>query len=244
MLLSWDMFIEADQIVWTTFYTIDRLLEYKNWPDALALYFRYIKQSRIQETNQSWSLDSFMMKWLKRGDLRFKNAKRVLRELGLIEVIQVRGVDGKVKTFYVKTNFIINEQKLKQYTIQYEIPASSSAKNQSVDFPPDGEWGTNALSTKDKCLKNIKETTSKKKPWRIDTLEEFIEKWENTISRYEKEGYLRKDILRACETCRDYFSCKGQDIFIPTTKIDNRVKNEITWGRIKKPSKTKEIELD
>jgi len=237
------MYIEADQIVWTTFYTIDRLLEHKNWPDALALYFRYIKQSRIQETNQSWSLDSFMMQWLWWWDLRFKNAKRLLKDLGLIEVVQVRWTDGKVKTFYVKTNFIINEQKLKQYTIQYEIPATSSAKNQSVDFPPDGEWGTNALSTKYKCLKNIKETT-RKKPWRIETLEEFIEKWEKTIARYEREWYLRKDILRACETCRNHFSDKGQDIFIPSTKIENWVKNEINWWRINKPIKTKEIELD
>jgi len=239
------MYIEADQIVWTTFYTIDRLLEYKNWPDALALYFRYIKQSRIQETNQSWSLDSFMMQGLPRGRDRFNNAKALLKKIWLIEVIQKRNIDWTIDTYYVKTNFIIDETKVKQFTIEYNVDWNTTwmRNNLNTVLPETGETTTNALSTKYKCLKNIKETT-RKKPWRIETLEEFIEKWEKTIARYEREWYLRKDILRACETCRNHYSDKGQDIFIPSTKIENWVKNEITWWRIKKPIKTKEIELD
>ena len=137
-------YIESEQIVWTTFYTIDRLLEYKNWPDALALYFRYIKQSRIQETNQSFSLDVFMIKWLKRGRDRFRNAKTLLKKLGLIEVIQSRGINWKIATWYVKTNFMIDEGKVKQYTIEYTIPETSLLKNHRMVSPQTGEQTTNA----------------------------------------------------------------------------------------------------
>lgn len=114
-------FMDSEQIVWTTFYTIDKLMEHKNWPDALALYFKYIKQSRIQKTNQSWSLDVFMAKWLWRGSSRLKNAKALLKKLWLIEVIQSRWLNGKIATRYVKTNFIIDETKVKQFTIEYVI---------------------------------------------------------------------------------------------------------------------------
>jgi len=132
-------FMDSEQIVWTTFYTIDRLLEYKNWPDALALYFRYMKQSRIQKTNQSLSLDIFMIKWLKRGRDRFRNAKTLLKKLWLIEVIQSRWINGKIATRYVKTNFIIDESKVKQFTIDYEIPETSLLENHRVVLPQTGE---------------------------------------------------------------------------------------------------------
>ena len=47
-----DKIHNIDIYVWTTLPTIEILKEYKNWPDALFLYFSYIKQCRIQKTNQ------------------------------------------------------------------------------------------------------------------------------------------------------------------------------------------------
>lgn len=178
-------FIDAEQIVWTTFYTIDRLSEEKNGSDALMLYFKYLKQSRIQKTNQSWSLDSFMMQWLPRGRDRFNNAKALLKKLWLIEVIQKRNVDWTIDTYYVKTNFIIDETKVKQFTIEYNVDWNATwiRNNLNTDFPETGETTTNALSTKDKCLKNINKIYNENSI----SLENDISKqlWNNTIKNID-----------------------------------------------------------
>ena len=82
--------LPANEIVWTTFYTIHKIWEYKNWWNMLLLYFAYIEQSRIQETNQSRSLDVFMMKKLWWNKTKFYKCKKWLKELWLIDVIQSR----------------------------------------------------------------------------------------------------------------------------------------------------------
>jgi hypothetical protein len=157
--------LDSNEIVGVTLYTIDVLTSHRNWWDALLLYFKYIKQSKIQQTNQSWSLDSFMMRWMWWWNDRFKSAKALLKKLWLIELIQKRWVEWKIETWYVKTNFIINEQKIKQYSIEYEVQAnlSTSTETHQLDSPPSGERQTNALSTKCKCLKYKIETNTDEK---------------------------------------------------------------------------------
>ena len=41
--------LDANEIFWMTFYTYDRILQewWTNWPDALALYVKLIKQIMI-----------------------------------------------------------------------------------------------------------------------------------------------------------------------------------------------------
>lgn len=153
--------IEANEIVWTTFYTIHKIREFKNWWDMLLLYFAYIEQSRIQETNKTWSLDIFMCEKMNRWKDRFRNAKNWLKELWLIDILQVKWDDWKIKTWYVKTNFIINDQKIRNKNMIYEVE-TTNMENQTAEIPYTGETETNALSIKNKCLKNIKENNNKK----------------------------------------------------------------------------------
>ena len=83
--------LDANEIFWMTFYTYDRIIEEGGnyWPDALALYIKLIKQTRIQQTNQTYSLDSFLENWLGWGYKRLKNAKNVLKSLGLIDNLDI-----------------------------------------------------------------------------------------------------------------------------------------------------------
>ena len=148
--------MEANEIVGTTFYTIHKITAQKNWESALCLYFAYIEQSRIQESNRTRSLDKFMMKKLWRGNTKLLNAKKVLKNLWLIDQIQVRDKDWKIQTVYVKTNYIIDEQKVRQNNIIHEIQVSPPQPSKRVY----GEQETNALSIKDKCLKNKRDITS------------------------------------------------------------------------------------
>lgn len=135
--------LDANELFWMTFYTADRIMEtwWKNWPDALALYIRLLKQSRIQETNQTWSLNEFLQQSLWRGRDRLQNAKKILNDLWLIDYIQIRDEKWRMKSKYVRVNYLINEQKIRTNNITYDLQIDRLTEKSS-----DGETTTNALS--------------------------------------------------------------------------------------------------
>lgn len=140
--------LDVNEIFWVTFYTFDRIMElwWKNWPDAYALYTKLVKQSRIQQTNQTKSLNAFLREWLGWWDERLKKARHVLKQLWLIDDIIVRDKLGKINWHYVRVNFLINENKVRNTCMTYDL--STEALNQDVAKPTSGQTDTNALSTK------------------------------------------------------------------------------------------------
>ena len=138
--------IDANEIFWTTFYTYDRIMEVwgKNWPDAFALYIKYLKQSRIQETNQTRTLNAFLREWLWRWDKRIKNARDILKKLWLIDDIVIRDQLGKVKWHYVRVNYLINEDKVRTSGITCSL--STTYSEPCVDESTPWWMNTNALS--------------------------------------------------------------------------------------------------
>ena len=128
--------IDDNQLFATTNLNIDKFKKEKRWWDALLLYFAYQQQSRYQKTNQSRSTDKFMIKKMLWGKERFKVAKGILKKLWFIEIGSHRK-KGKISEWYVKTNYIMNVALINQ----------NHQKQDSV------EWPTNALSSKEKCLK-------------------------------------------------------------------------------------------
>lgn len=140
--------LDTNEVFWTTFYTYDRIMElgWKNWPDAFALYVKLIKQSRIQQTDQTRTLNNFLKKWLGWWDERLKKARGVLKQLWLIDDVIIRWDEGKIEWHYVRVNFLINEQNIRSSCITYDL--STEALNHDVDKSTCGETDTNALSTK------------------------------------------------------------------------------------------------
>ena len=140
--------LDVNEIFWMTFYTYDRIIEewWTNWPDALALYIKLIKQTRIQQTNQPKSLDIFLEKWLWRWYKRLKNAKDVLNRLWLMDNVIVRDELGKMVWHYVRVNFLINEQKVRTQGITYNLSTTYSEPVMDSD-----QLSLNAH----KCLNNI-----------------------------------------------------------------------------------------
>lgn len=138
--------LDVNEIFWMPFYTYDRIMEEwgKNWPDAFALYVKLIKQSRIQQTNQTYSLNSFLKDWLKRTDERLKKARTVLKNLWLINDVVIRDELGKIAWHYVRVNYLINENKIRTLGIDYNL--STTPEIQGVDNTMSGKSETNALS--------------------------------------------------------------------------------------------------
>ena len=112
--------LEANDIFWMTFYTADRIVESGN-SDALVLYYRYLKQSRMQDTSKTLSLDKFMWQWLWRWDKRFYKAKKVLKELWLIDIIRTMWTDGKFVDNFVRVNYLVDENKIRNACTTYEV---------------------------------------------------------------------------------------------------------------------------
>lgn len=125
------MYHDIDIIVSTTLPTIDKLMGHKNGWDALLLYFRYVKQSRIQETNITYSHNEFMMKAMWWSNKRFNNAKNLLKEFWLIEQITKREW-WKITWKYVKVNFIINQWVEKPLDGKEDANAWSNKENTEV----------------------------------------------------------------------------------------------------------------
>lgn len=139
--------LDVNEIFGMPFYTYDRIIEegWTNWPDAFALYVRLIKQSRMQETNQTKSLNIFLKNWFKRWDERLKKAKNVLKRLWLVDDVIIRDELGKIAGHYVRVNYLINEDKVRTLGITYNL--STKALNPDVATSSSGEMDTNALST-------------------------------------------------------------------------------------------------
>ena len=153
--------LDVNEIFGMPFYTYDRIIEegWTNWPDAFALYVRLIKQSRMQETNQTKSLNIFLKNWFKRWDERLKKAKNVLKRLWLVDDLITRDELGKITGHYVRVNYLINEDKVRTLGITYNL--STKALNPDVATSSSGQTDTNALSNINiNALSNINQNTN------------------------------------------------------------------------------------
>lgn len=138
--------IEDDVIILTT-KTVEFLLS--KHPDSLILYMFFIKNSKIQKTNQIWNTDTFGMKGLGWGRDRYKEARKILEDNSLIKFITDRD-SGKFTKKYIKINYLFTELK------KNELLNRSYQNPQAVEST-DGETTTNALSNKSNALSNKKE---------------------------------------------------------------------------------------
>lgn len=144
--------------------TINRLFESDKPGDAVALYIFYYKTAKWQKTDKARANDKFVKKGLKWGDNRLSNAKEILKDLGLINIIQ-RRKDGKIVGWYVEVKYIVSDAKTSQikvetYNPQNEVLDSNNPQNQELGKSRSRKQGTNALKQliemlKDTNIKNI-----------------------------------------------------------------------------------------
>jgi len=104
------------EICMTTLKTLTVLFSEKNWANAVALYFFYYKQCKLQQTDTTWTTDSFIKKWLGRGTTKIMNARRILKKYNLIEMTQKRLENWVMGKTYVKVKFYRTTQKPRAVT--------------------------------------------------------------------------------------------------------------------------------
>lgn len=164
--------LDANEIFWMTFYTYDRIMEAwgKNWPDAVALYIRLLKQSRIQETNQTWSLNEFLQNSLWRWREKLQTAKKILNGLWLIDYVQLKAEKGKFWTQLIRVNYLIDEQKVRTNSISYELLVDRLPAKPSAD-----------KTTTNTYIHNINawNTQLKKESKKIPSVSELVEAYKN-----------------------------------------------------------------
>lgn len=126
-----------DSIVSTSLETIDILKAYKNAWDALILYFEYIRHSRMQASNKIRANRKFLRKWLWWWDDRIQNAKKVLKQEGLIEEVSERKknwtVDYRIIVFFALNKTKEEESTVGEFTAHGE-PAHGLYKEENNIF--------------------------------------------------------------------------------------------------------------
>jgi len=196
--------LDANEIFWMTFYTVDRIMESGN-SDALALYIKYLKQSRMQNTSKTFSLDKFMYDSLWRWNNRFYKAKKVLKDLWLIDVIRTMWPDGKFIDNFVRVNYLIDENRIRNLGITYELI-------QSPQNEESGKWREEMLININKNnIKGISENSllnsenSRAGLTDVCAAAQFVESYEDIQWIISDDSYrvnnnkLLKCIVKMCE---------------------------------------------
>lgn len=112
--------IEVGENMQINWHSIERLMESKEWPDALMLWFRYYRQRLIQWQQLTYSTDKFMMNWTKWSKVRFYKAKNLLIKLWMIDVVQKRE-NNKITGWYVRVNYTFNPETVRTHSVIYEM---------------------------------------------------------------------------------------------------------------------------
>jgi len=125
-----------DIIVGTTLPTLDMFVEFKNGDSAFFLFFQYLRQARIQDTKETYSLDRFMMKRVWWSEGKYRKAKKILLDLWMIRTIKKRDEKWRVVGHYVG---IEHKYRLRGKPIPSNLPVV--VKTQSLQKPSPSKKG-------------------------------------------------------------------------------------------------------
>lgn len=137
----------ADDLVIFNKITIDKLFQLENCADCIALYVFYYKTAKWQRTNTIKANDDYVKKSLKWGTDRIKKTKNILKENGLINIIQ-RRTSGKIDGWFIEVSYLMSDKNI-------EKNVNQNTQNPQVVTTTGGFHKTNALKVNNKCLKKL-----------------------------------------------------------------------------------------
>lgn len=139
----------ADDLLILNKTTIDRLFQLDSCVDCIALYVFYYKTAKWQKTNTVKANDVYVRKCLKWGKNKLTKIKDVLKENGLINIVQRRN-NGKIVGWYVEVAYLVAQKKTED--IKVKVEESNNPPEQEVAGARTCSEETNALKEKIKCL--------------------------------------------------------------------------------------------
>lgn len=140
----------AEDLLILNKHTIDTLFSLENCVDCIALYVFYYKTAKWQKTNTIKANDEYVKKCLKIGSEKLKKTKDILKEKGLIKVVDVRE-KGVFTGWYIQVSYLVKQEKIDS------LATSHNSQNPQVVEPASGNQEANALIYNNKCLNNNNE---------------------------------------------------------------------------------------
>ena len=140
--------------------TIEKLFELDNCVDCVALYMFLYKTAKWQKTNIIKANDLYIAKCLKWGKNKVTNVKKILKENGLINIVQ-RRKNGKIDGWYIEVSYLV-DKKVDSETINNEIDNYHNLSKQEVVETRTCSQNTNAYKYTNKCLNTNKLNTNNK----------------------------------------------------------------------------------
>jgi len=192
--------VDVNEILSTTSFTIYKFISYKNGGDCMLLYFRYLIQSRIQTTANTYSTDSFMIKAMGWGKDRFANAKKVLIDTGFIEPIIRRAEYWTILSHFIRVKFDIGfvEQSYPEPPLPREWvePATGKRETNTIEEKINTiEEKENTLVVKIETIKKRPKISSKSVDVVLSTIKESLYKSDYSYSSI-KERMWASNLLR------------------------------------------------
>ena len=156
----------ADDLLILNKMTVDTLFKLDNCADCIALYVFYYKTAKWQKTNTIKANDLYVKKSLKWGIDKIKRTKAILKEHGLINIVQ-RRKNGKIEGWYIEVAYLVTQKKIDDIKIKVEdanntqkqqveeptIPESNNTQKQQVENSISREEEINTLKEVIKSLK-------------------------------------------------------------------------------------------
>jgi len=150
--------------------TVDRLWDKS--PDAYTLYSFYYKTAKWQKTNQIKANDVYLKKCLKWGIDRISKAKKELKDLGLVTLVQSKK-NGRIDGWYIKIEYMVTENKREDVKIETVKSSSLSDKEQVLNALESLNISKNKLTEILSEYLQTEQPPKEKKQKKLSKLEQF-----------------------------------------------------------------------
>ena len=197
----------ANELIILNQITIERLFEQKNL-NALILYLFYYKTAKWQGVNQIKANDSYCKQCLHWGSDKLKEAKNILKQMGLIKILNKKNEKNQIDGWYIKIEYY-----------------STTPETTIPNTPDVGKQNTNTYNNNNKYLNNNKNTIIVEKAIKYmnelagTNFKSTSKKTQSLINARLKEGFDIEDL-------KDVIYCKYHEWFKNPVVFKNGVKSD------------------
>lgn len=239
----------ADDLLIMSRATVDILFKQDNCADLIALYSFYYKTAKWQKTNSIKATDEYVKKCLSWGKDKVRRNKNILKELGLINIIQ-RREQGKVIGWYVEVNYLVTNKKsnivIQEDLFQEDLSSRTGSQDTNAlrnKIKVLEELNNNILKENKKLKNEIDKPKTKTHGTRFNFMAHVNDNWYSEAKRL-KSSITDIQIKEEMDKFNDYWSSLSGN---KATKVDwlatwrNWIRNS---NQSFQKQKTKKLDLD